>query len=87
MTINKEREKIRWACRRGMLECDLFLVPFFEDCYDALLPEEKTIFEQLLVESDAELFAWLMQTEKPSHPEYEIILEKIRACKKSQVFV
>lgn len=85
MTINKEREKIRWACRRGMLECDLFLVPFFEHCYDSLCPEEKSIFEKLLVESDAELFAWLMQTEKPSHLKYEIILEKIRIFKKTQV--
>ncbi|MCS5708273.1 succinate dehydrogenase assembly factor 2 [Candidatus Berkiella cookevillensis] len=85
MTINKEREKIRWACRRGMLECDLFLVPFFEHCYDSLCPEEKIIFEKLLVESDAELFAWLMQTESPSHSNYDLILEKIRIFKKSQI--
>lgn len=83
MTINKERERIRWACRRGMLECDLFLVPFFEHCYDALSESEKETFQKILAESDTDLNAWLMQQQKPKNKSYESIVEKIRAFKLS----
>lgn len=83
MTIDKEREKIKWACRRGMLECDLFLVPFFEHCFDTLSPDEKTSFVDLLAESDTDLIAWLMQQATPSNPSYHVIINKIRTFKLS----
>lgn len=78
-----EREKVRWACRRGMLECDLFLVPFFEQCYDQLSEVDKETFKSLLVESDAFLLAWLMQTEEPECQAYAPIISKIRTHKLS----
>ena len=80
---DKKRERVRWACRRGMLECDLFLVPFFEACYDALSFDEKILFEALLKENDVELYAWLMGTEVPQNNNYEKMLTKIRDYKKS----
>lgn len=82
---NKERERVRWACRRGMLECDLFLVPFFEDCYDGLSQKDKVLFETLLTESDVLLFAWFMKTESADE-RYESILDRIRKHKKSYTF-
>jgi len=81
--VDIEREKVRWACRRGMLECDLFLVPFFEQCYDELCDTEKETFKKMLVESDAHLFTWLMQTEEPKCKAYEPIITKIREHKLS----
>lgn len=81
--MNVEREKVRWACRRGMLECDLFLVPFFEHCYDHLHQAEQENFKRLLVESDTDLFTWLMETDIPPHGEYVSILDKIRAFKRN----
>lgn len=80
---DKKRERVRWACRRGMLECDLFLVPFFETSYDELSIDEKALFETLLKENDVELYAWLMGTELPQHKHYEKMLNKIRDYKKS----
>lgn len=79
--MDKELEKVRWACRRGMLECDLFLVPFFENCYGQLSIDEQEIFKKLLVESDTEIFAWLMATENPTNKSYVAILDKIRNFK------
>lgn len=79
--MDKELEKVRWACRRGMLECDLFLVPFFENCYGQLSSDDQAIFKKLLVESDTEIFAWLMATEKPTNTAYVAILDKIRNFK------
>lgn len=80
MSEELQKEKVRWACRRGMLETDLFLMPFFEQHYDQLTAEEKVLFYELLKESDAHLIVWLMETEKPDS-KYEKLLSKIRACK------
>jgi antitoxin CptB len=56
--VNKAR--LRWACRRGMLELDLLFIPFVDDAYDDLTAKQQTTFEQLLTEQDPDLFAWFM---------------------------
>jgi len=73
-----EREKLRWACRRGMLELDLFLVPFFEKAYDTLSTDEKGHFAAMLCHTDPELLAWLMGHEKPTRSELQSLTAKIR---------
>lgn len=73
-----EREKLRWACRRGMLELDLFLVPFFEKAYDGLSHDEKGHFSAMLCHTDPELFAWLMGHDKAARPELQSLTAKIR---------
>lgn len=71
-------EKTKWACRRGMLELDLFLLPFFENCYESLSENEKGIFLRLLETSDPELYAWLMAHAVPLDMELNALVEKIR---------
>lgn len=63
--FNKPYEQVRWACRRGMLECDLFLVPFFEQSYQSLSDDEKEAFQKLLEEPDPVLMSWFLGDEKP----------------------
>lgn len=75
---NKTKERIRWACRRGMLELDLFLVPFFEHCYTDLSEVEKQIFSELLTATDPELLSWLMAHSAPENKEMISIVNKIR---------
>ena len=57
--MNKNR--LKWASRRGMLELDLILQPFVEDHYDALAEDDKLRFEVLLEMEDQQLFGWFMQ--------------------------
>lgn len=78
-TQDKLHERIRWACRRGMLELDLFLVPFFEQQYVTLNEEEKQIFQKMLSETDPDLFAWLMGHNIPANQEFIKLVEKIRS--------
>lgn len=73
-----KREKLRWACRRGMLELDLFLVPFFEKAYEALSNDEKEEFAAMLCHTDPELLAWLMGHDKPSSMPLQSLTAKIR---------
>lgn len=78
MRESKVTERIRWACRRGMLELDLFLVPFYEHCYDSLSDTEKHVFSELLTATDPELLSWLMAHSTPENKEMALIVNKIR---------
>lgn len=60
MTLTDNKPRLRWACRRGMLELDVLFMPFVEEAYDGLSIEDKVTFERLLACQDPELFAWFM---------------------------
>ena len=60
--VNKAR--LKWACRRGMLELDVLFMPFVDEAYDELSLQDQITFERLLTCQDPELFAWFMGHEK-----------------------
>ena len=71
------KPKLRWACRRGMLELDVLLAPFVEHGYDALTEPEKHIFERLLACDDPDLFAWFMGHRTAADPAIQNLVETI----------
>lgn len=75
MDINR----LKWACRRGMLELDLVLAPFLEKVYPGLEQSDKERFWLLLEEQDQDLFTWFMRRENPDSPELQRIVDIIRA--------
>lgn len=75
--------KLRWACRRGMLELDVLLGNFLENAYLTLSEPEKKIFVQLLDESDQDLFEWLLRQKKPDNIDFVNMIEKIQNYAKS----
>jgi antitoxin CptB len=60
MSLTDNKPRLRWACRRGMLELDVLFMPFVEEAYDSLSEKDKHTFERLLEGQDPELFAWFM---------------------------
>ena len=74
--------KIKWRCRRGMLELDLMLNSFFERCYSELSKEEKVTFTNLLAIEDPTLFAWLLGHEEVNEQAFQSIVAMIRAHNK-----
>ena len=52
-------DRIRWRCRRGLLELDLVLQAFLERGYDRLGPEERAVVSQLL---EGQVFGQRMHT-------------------------
>lgn len=40
----KDKRRLRWACRRGMLELDVLFEPFVDQAYDELSEEQKRYF-------------------------------------------
>ena len=56
----KDKRRLKWACRRGMLELDVLFEPFVEQAYDELSEDDKAIFRRLVTCDDPDLFAWFM---------------------------
>jgi len=77
--------RLRWACRRGMLELDVLLENFLNEGYSRLTLSEKEQFIALLNCSDPELFAWLMGRETPADAAWAALIEKIRQHAQSRI--
>ncbi len=73
---------MKWACRRGMLELDVLLLPFVEQAFDSLTEDDKVLFERLLTSDDPDLYAWCMGHQKCEDPELErmvgIIVNRVK---------
>lgn len=70
--------RIKWACRRGMLELDLLLTMFVADEYSLLSASDQATFVEMLSLPDPTLFAWLLGKEKPDQKDFAEIVKKIR---------
>jgi len=72
-----ELDRIRWHCRRGMLELDLVLNRFVEQELDGLDSGQLQVFRELLNEQDPMLLAWIMgQEEVPGR--YDFLITRLR---------
>lgn len=76
------KAKLKWACRRGMLELDVLFEPFVDDAYDALSDKDKYTFQRLLTCEDPDLFAWFMGHQECDDPELaamvKLMLNRVR---------
>ena len=73
-----EKNRLRWASRRGMLELDLVLLPFLDNVYDSLAQEDKERYWVLMEAEDQDLFAWFLKRQDPDDPELFKIVKIIR---------
>ncbi len=77
MTVATDKARLKWACRRGMLELDVLLMPFVDQAYEHLSDEDKKTFERLLECDDPELFAWFMGHETCKDPQLNAMVQFI----------
>lgn len=78
------KARIHWACRRGMRELDISIMPFFEHEYDALGEEDKRAFVRLLQCDDPDLFNWLMNHGEPDDRDLKRIISLIQTRNKDR---
>ncbi len=81
----QQKARLKWACRRGMLELDVILMPFFDACYDGLSNQELSVFSQLLQCDDPDLFSWFMGHQTCDHPMLKGMVEKIVSFNQSKL--
>ncbi|MBX3652497.1 MAG: succinate dehydrogenase assembly factor 2 [Burkholderiales bacterium] len=70
-------DRIRWQCRRGLLELDLVLNRFIEAELESLSPGQLGVFKEFLAENDTSLLAWVMGQEEPP-AQYEALVRQLQ---------
>jgi antitoxin CptB len=80
-----DKKRLRWQCRRGMLELELFLNDFLDYDYEGLSNEKKSLFVQLLTIIDPILFDYLMGTKEPEDYGLREIVNLIREATRQRI--
>jgi antitoxin CptB len=70
----KERERIRWRCRRGLLELDLILTRFLERHLQALDAAQIAALDTLLNMPDNDLLDLVMGRTHSVDPDVALLL-------------
>ncbi len=71
--------RLRWHCRRGMLELDVVLIPFLENRFRSLSLTDQKCFEQLIAEEDQDIFSWIMRNAEPENQDHKRIVDLMLA--------
>lgn len=77
MIPSEELRRLRWRCRRGMLELDLVLQDFLDHQYAGLSANERAAFQRLLSLTDTALISYLNGTEEAESEELKNIVNKL----------
>ena len=85
MYTAEQKARIKWGCRRGMLELDVVIMPFFEECFDSLQEQEQREFVSLLECDDPDLFTWVMGHGRSENLGHASMVDKIVAQNLSKV--
>src|SRR5271169_5226773 len=81
MTSRVELNRLRWRCRRGMLENDLILARFLDARGDGISDEEIAALDRLLQLSDNELWDLLSGRQEAADAAVVPLLEALRAVR------
>lgn len=70
MLAGEKLRRVRWKCRRGMLELDILLSNFINMSFTNLTLGEQKVFEILLDQPDPILYRWLFGQELPEDKQF-----------------
>ncbi|NOZ10943.1 MAG: succinate dehydrogenase assembly factor 2 [Gammaproteobacteria bacterium] len=73
-----ELRRIKWRCRRGMLELDIMLQGFFEQRFQALDSQQQQMFTRLLDYPDQSLLEWLSTHPDNADKDVKDIVEQLQ---------
>lgn len=74
---DRQLQRLRWQCRRGMLELDLLLHAFIERGYGDLDSDGRRDFERLLGLPDQVIHDWLMGPAVPEEAAMQALVERV----------
>jgi len=77
---DNEVSRLRWQCRRGMLELDALLGDFVELHYVQLDAHEKEVFKEVLNLPDQLLFDYFFGNGKSIDKDVNNVIERIRCA-------
>ena len=78
MVLAAKKARLKWQCRRGMLELDLLLQDFVERQLNNLSEQALQTLEDLLNTPDPLLYDWLMGRQTPEDKELSALVAIIK---------
>ncbi len=72
------QKRLRWQCRRGMLEMDFLLRRYLDSVFLTTSSDAKSEFEALLKLEDDLLWDYLLGTKLPANPSTRALIDAIR---------
>ena len=82
---DEQIRRLRWQCRRGMLELDDLLLGFLDRGYRDLDAAGRADFLALLGEQDQDLSDWFMSRRVPRDPKTAALVARVLAVAKAAV--
>ena len=76
--MTAELNRLRWRCRRGVLELDIALARFLETKCLQLDARQRESFERLLEAADEDLWRWINGDEHGLNPAWRDIVAALR---------
>lgn len=76
-----ELDRIRWRCRRGLLELDLVLETFQQEHLEKMSAEELGAFSRLLDSADNDLWDWVSGRGEPPDPLLAGLVQRLRSVR------
>jgi antitoxin CptB len=73
--------RLRWHCRRALLELDLVFQRFWEQQGDGLSEQDEVVLARLLALEDHDLWALVSGREKASDAELAAMVDRLRLLK------
>ena len=77
---DSELKRLRWRCRRGLLENDLVLERFLDLYGSRLSDKQVNAFGRLLDSGDKELWDLVVRRSVPGDPDLVEVVELLRSC-------
>ena len=77
MTLNRGR--VRWQCRRALLELDLVFTRFLERHFDRLTDGQLADLDDLLLVEDHDLWAMINGSKPVTNDRWKEMVELLRA--------
>ena len=78
-----EIDRIRWRCRRGLLELDLVLEAFLREELNSLTAAELGEFSRLLDAADNDLWDWVSGRDEPTDPVLAGLVRRLRSVRRA----
>ncbi len=75
---NTELSRLRWQCRRGMLELDALLGDFVDQHYQTLTHAQQSVFQDILKYPDQLLFDYFFGSAKPVDKDVADVIKRIQ---------
>jgi succinate dehydrogenase flavin-adding protein (antitoxin of CptAB toxin-antitoxin module) len=75
-----DMDRVRWRCRRGLLELDLILQRFLDGPFTGLGARERALFDELLGAPDNDLLDWALGRSEPADARYRGLVRLLRAA-------